>query len=41
MNTMKIIDDAKKQEKYDCLKKGPTILIKGDVVDDKYDKEIS
>ncbi len=40
-NTMKIIDDVKKQEKYDCLKKGTTILVKGDVVDDKYDKEIS
>ena len=40
-NTMKIIDDVKKQDKYDCLKKGTTILVRGDVVDDKYDREIS
>ena len=40
-NTMKIIDDVKKQDKYDCLSKGTTILVRGDVVDDKYDREIS
>ena len=40
-NTMKIIDDVKKQDKYDCLKKSTTILVRGDVVDDKYDREIS
>lgn len=40
-NTIKIIDDVKNQEKYDCLKKKTTILIKGEVVDDRYDKEIS
>ncbi|MDD6034229.1 MAG: PHP domain-containing protein, partial [Oscillospiraceae bacterium] len=40
-NTMKIIDDVKNQERYESLKAGTTILVRGDVVDDKYDREIS
>lgn len=40
-NTIKIIDDVKKQDKYDCLKKGTTVLIRGEAVDDRYDHEIS
>ena len=37
----KIIDDVKNKERYDLLKVGATVLLRGDVVDDKYDREIS
>ena len=40
-NTMKIIDDVKNRERYDILKPGASIMVRGDVVDDKYDREIS
>ncbi len=40
-NTMKIIDDIKNKERYDMLKSGASIIVRGDVVDDKYDREIS
>jgi DNA polymerase-3 subunit alpha (Gram-positive type) len=40
-NSMKIIDDIKNQERYESLKPGVTVLVRGDVVDDKYDREIS
>ena len=40
-NTMKIIDSVDNQDKYGILKPGATILVRGDVVDDKYDREIS
>ena len=40
-NVMKIIDDVNNQERYESLKKGATILIRGEAVDDKYDREIS
>lgn len=40
-NSMKIIDSVDNQEKYGLLKPGATVLIRGDVVDDKYDREIS
>ena len=38
---MKIIDDARNRERYDMLKPGATVIVRGDVVDDKYDREIS
>ena len=40
-NNMKIIDDARNRERYDMLKPGATVIVRGDVVDDKYDREIS
>ena len=40
-NMFKIIDDVKNKERYDLLKVGATVLLRGDVVDDKYDREIS
>lgn len=40
-NTIKIIDAKENEERYAPLKKGATIMVRGDVVDDKYDKEIS
>ena len=40
-NTIKIIDSVDNEEKYGPLKKGATIMVRGEVVDDKYDKEIS
>ncbi len=40
-NTLKIIENVENQSRYDALKKGAAILVRGDVVDDKYDKEIS
>ena len=40
-NNMKIIDDARNRERYDMLKPGATVIVRGEVVDDKYDREIS
>ena len=40
-NTLKIIDDKKKEEKYDKIKKGAVLLVRGEASYDKYDHEVS
>ena len=40
-NTIKIIDTVENEEKYSLMKKGATVMVRGDVVDDKYDREVS
>ena len=40
-NTLKVIADAKKSEAYEQVKKGTTIVFRGEVNYDKYDREIA
>lgn len=40
-NTLKIIDDAKKEEIYDKITKGSVLLVRGEASYDKYDHEVA
>lgn len=40
-NTIKVIDDVKKEEVFDKIKIGSVILVRGDANFDKYDREIT
>lgn len=40
-NTLKIIDDAKKEKQFDKIKPGSVLLVRGDASYDKYDHEVT
>lgn len=40
-NTLKIIDDAKKESSYDAVQKGSVLVARGEANYDKYDREVT